>query len=389
MINTCKNCAGRMKYDINTSGLSCVSCGYFIPSKDFKLLDEQDSSDEVMMDCNVFLCKTCGAEITATDTEGSTFCVSCGNPTIVFDRITKIKRPKKIIPFKVTKERAMQKVEEIKKGRFVPDAFKNAKIEQLHGVYVPYYVSNVEYDGSMTSLIVKKDDHDNTVTYYGKTSAYATFKWVTTDASVKLNDHTSKRLEPYSFSEAVDFNENYLVGFYSDIADAKKEDIIKIARERVIDDMDDRLYADSPYEELVDYRHSAEVYQEPVLALFPLWAFTISHENTPYTILVNGQTGKVIGGLPYDKKKYYGLWAIITAILTVVIAPLLYIPAAFVMNAETPIAAIIYALILIGLSVFAYLRSRKQFALYDKSIERTTDKDLNEYSTDRNGGNDL
>ena len=44
------------------------------------------------------------------------------------------------------------------------------------------------------------------------------------DASLRFSDDISEALAPYSLSEAEDFSEAYLAGFYTEISDASIED---------------------------------------------------------------------------------------------------------------------------------------------------------------------
>ena len=43
----------------------------------------------------------------------------------------------------------------------------------------------------------------------------------------------------------------------------------------------------------------------------PVWIVTTRYQDKPYTFMMNGQSGKVVGSLPYDKMKAvaYGLAA--------------------------------------------------------------------------------
>ena len=57
-------------------------------------------------------------------------------------------------------------------------------------------------------------------------------------------------------------------------------------------------------------------------ALFPVWFLTFRYNNEPYTMLVNGQTGKVVGTVPVDKKKagllFAGIAIPVSALLGVI-----------------------------------------------------------------------
>ena len=43
-------------------------------------------------------------------------------------------------------------------------------------------------------------------------------------------------------------------------------------------------------------------------ALLPVWFMTMRYRNIPYTVLVNGQTGKTVCSMPVNKVKAYGLF---------------------------------------------------------------------------------
>ena len=65
-----------------------------------------------------------------------------------------------------------------------------------------------------------------------------------------------------------------------------------------------------------------------VYALAPVWILTTRYEDKPYTFMMNGQTGKFVGTLPYDHKKSWMYMLGATAVLT----PLLYFAAKLVMK---------------------------------------------------------
>ena len=63
--------------------------------------------------------------------------------------------------------------------------------------------------------------------------------------------------------------------------------------------------------------------------LLPAWFITITSNNTPYTFLVNGQSGRCTGTAPWSKVKVFGtiaaataaLWALLFTLLTKVEVP--------------------------------------------------------------------
>ena len=55
-------------------------------------------------------------------------------------------------------------------------------------------------------------------------------------------------------------------------------------------------------------------------ALAPVWILTTRYQDKPYTFMMNGQTGKMVGTLPYDNQKSLMVMGALAAILT----PVLY-----------------------------------------------------------------
>lgn len=135
MATLCKNCGHALIFNPASQKLECDACGSaFRPdeieaqSRDYRQDLEAEAANEVygtkdqnLMDCYVYLCSECGGEIIINGTEASTTCVYCGNPNVVFSRISKQKRPDYVMPFSITKDRAIAIVKhEMSKGIFIP-----------------------------------------------------------------------------------------------------------------------------------------------------------------------------------------------------------------------------------------------------------------------------
>lgn len=399
MIRICKNCAGKLTYDVHKKGLYCESCGSvfdvseYDTSEDFVDNEVVDAYKE-MMDCNIYQCNSCGAEISINDTEASTFCIYCGNPAIVFSRVAKLKKPEVIVPFEVSKEEALQIVRRhINAGLFIPKEIKNFKPELLRGIYIPYYVTNVEYDVSaMLSAVQRSGKHSHT--YYFLRSAYASLPWITTDASTTLSDGSSQRLEPYNLKRAVEFDEDYLVGFYSDMSDVKESAAINVAKERAKAIIDEELLnsVKGNKKKFVYTRETAEVYEKPVTAMLPAWFLTFRYEGKPYTIIVNGQTGKVVGGLPWNKPLFVALLIIAAVLFSVICVSVLnfLLPAVFSSSGHHRSSSSNnngnFIVLIIAGAVYSITAGINYIKKTMKSISRTSASTLNQFAGQRQKG---
>ncbi len=211
---------------------------------------------------------------------------------------------KYILPFKITKEEAIEKLRErLKKGKFVPKEIKDFKTEYVRGIYIPYWLFDIYY---YDNQYLKGEHHKakSIVTEYYIREAECEFEKLTCDASGSLNDESSKRLEPYELQDLRPFNAAYLSGFYSDMQDENKDKMRNVARKRA-KEIFDKEVAQSTYVDnvkIIENQPKCNILKEEY-ALLPAWFLTFRYKEEAYTILVNGQTGKVVGTVPTDKKK--------------------------------------------------------------------------------------
>ena len=101
------------------------------------------------MDCYVYTCSSCGGEVIINGKEVSTKCIYCGNSTVVFSRIARRRKPAYILPFKQSRETALEYIrDELKQGFFVPKQLKDFKAEDVCGIYIPYWLVNCNHNGA-------------------------------------------------------------------------------------------------------------------------------------------------------------------------------------------------------------------------------------------------
>lgn len=300
----CKNCSGKLIFNPASQKLECAACG-----SSFRPEDIHDVYAEVhakYYDARVYTCEHCGAEVVTSDSEVSTFCVYCGNPAIVFSRIAKQYMPDGIIPFSVTKQDAIKYVNlKFRRNPMVPKEVMDKLVpENVRGIYVPYWVINAKFtESNMLSGYVKQGKRSEK-RYYLR-SGSVNLKNVPIDGSNMLNDNTSMKLEPFYLEDARDFDEDYLNGFYSNTSDTSYQDLRESAAFRC-----HKLFADDAAKtvqakdvKVEDAIYWVDIQDDPLYLMMPVWFFTFKYEGKPYTILINGQTGKVVGTMPWVSKR--------------------------------------------------------------------------------------
>ena len=330
MAATCKNCGRPVKFDPVTQKVICDFCGSkFIPEdieeygKDvLEKIKPEHIDDDEYMDSYVYCCSSCGGQIIINGTEASTGCIFCGAPSVVFSRIIKQKRPEVIIPFKITKEEALNNVKtEFQKGVFVPRKIKRFKADNVRGIYIPYWVFNADHYGSVAVVGSVSDGSKNSRPVYYARSGLMELHDLPVDASSVLSNESSERLEPFKMSDMVPFDESYLLGFYSDICDADYNEASEIVRKRSQDMFEDYVKRGVDSEvtpRILSSYHETEILEDGVwYAMFPAWFISYRYKGKYNTVLVNGQTGKVVCGVPYNGKLVIALYVVLSVLLTV------------------------------------------------------------------------
>ena len=341
MIFQCRNCARRLIFDPARQMLVCDHCGSRFKPEEFdnpdkiSLMDKKAlSMNEVygtdskeFMDCYIYSCGSCGGEIIINGTEASTSCIYCGNPNVVFSRISKQRQPDLIMPFRITKENAISLArEKIRKGAFVPRAIKNFDLDCCRGIYIPYWlVSGRYYDTTVVMGDVRQGLRKVTK-FFGR-SGQMEFKDLPVDACTVLSDDSSSKLEPFDMSHLVPFDEDYLAGFYSNVSDVTYKDVRKVAEEH---EKEFSLIFNKEVEETVNAKNKHTVNNYPSLdvdgdlkyVMLPAWFITFNHKGKHHTILVNGDTGKVVCALPWKKTLFYSILTAIALVIAIASFPL-------------------------------------------------------------------
>lgn len=342
MATLCKNCGGPLIFEPSNGKMSCRTCGSVfdvseVDITDRELLEEIEAltakevfgTDDIRYyDCNVYTCNSCGGDVIINNTEASTYCMYCGNPTVVFSRVAKQRRPEFILPFKITREQAIQNIRSrLSEGFFVPKEIKEFDPELVRGIYIPYWIVNAHH---YNAAFIKGDErvsggkkNQYRRYYYGRAGEFDIHN-MTLDASEALNDNSSMKLEPFDLTELEEFDENFLTGFYSDIADVTGHKIANAANYRADQMFREEAMRDTGAEhtEVISSEPLTKVDPDMVYAMMPCWFVTITYKDEPLTILVNGESGKVVCALPFNKALFIFL-VVITAIAFGIIFALL------------------------------------------------------------------
>ena len=261
----------------------------------------------------VYCCEKCGGEIVADETTGATACPYCGNPVVMMGQFAGDLKPDYVIPFKLDKKAAMEALRRHYNGkRLLPKVFADENnIQEIKGVYVPVWLfgADVQADLHWRGTRVRSSRSGDYIyterRYYSVTRGGAIgFEQIPVDGSTKMDDTLMESIEPFDFSEAVDFQTAYLAGYLADRYDVTQEESVGRIKQRVENSVHDVLEDTVRQFGSIQRREGrVDVKQTNVkYALFPVWLLNTSWNGQIYTFAMNGQTGRFIGNLPVDEK---------------------------------------------------------------------------------------
>lgn len=377
----CPGCNATLKYSPDLGKMYCAFCG-----NTYDVEELQNSSDDVLkihkrnydtIKMQMVHCTSCGAELAMNEVEISSYCAYCGQPTIVKDRIDNYLKPDFIIPFKITKQRAVEVLKhDLKNGYFVPNALQNIELDRLCGIYVPFWLYNVYCEDEQVWVQTDKNDKNRVVQYLIRV-ANAHFNHFTVDGSERLIDESTQRLEPFYMKELTTFDPSYLSGFYSDRFDTPEEAAKTTAKLRIEDMMYDKIKKTMPANTKIQSRNPKVLFEREQYALLPVWFLTFRYNETPYTILVNGQTGKMVGAFPYSKKKVTAFF-ITFAILLSLIGAKFFLDCPFMFESHLLACSITGILVLGKIAYSRFKRLLQSIDLTTSTITRDFVKERQE-----------
>lgn len=342
----CPRCGGKIEFDSSLQKMKCPYCDTTFDVETLKGFDEalkEEVPDEMVWETDagrqwkqgeadamgVYTCKSCGGEIVADETTAATSCPFCGNPVVLTGRLAGDLKPDYVIPFKLDKQAAKAALKRHLHGkRLLPKLFKSENhLDEIKGIYVPFWLfdakadANIRYRATRVRTWCDRDYNYTETQYYSVLrNGGVAFERVPVDGSSKMPDDMMEAIEPYDFSDAVDFQTAYLSGFLADRYDVSAEKSIQRANERIKHSTEETFAATvHGYHTVLPESSSVRLSNGKArYALYPVWLLNTSWKGKNYTFAMNGQTGKFVGDLPLDRAAYWRWFALWAAIFSVV-----------------------------------------------------------------------
>jgi predicted RNA-binding Zn-ribbon protein involved in translation (DUF1610 family) len=352
----CKGCGAKLDYDPSTRALKCPYCGHqeaiaasgpTIAEHSLEdFLARGDGASTVTGRSQEVKCNSCGAMVLLEDKVVVSKCPYCacslGNqPEAAKAMIT----PDWVLPFAVEQRKAVESFNQwIASLWFAPNALKKfANLGQLNGIYVPFWAFDSKtftiYHGERGDDYQETEHYTDTETYtengetktrqVQKTRTVTKTRWTQVNGQVRwyfkdipvcasksLPARYAASLSTAELKKAEGFRPEYLSGFTTERYvvgpkegfDAAKEIMDVQIRQKCCAD----IGGDHQRLHVVNTRHDDVKFKH---LLLPVWLASYRYREKSYRVMVNGQTGRVLGDRPYSWIKITCLVAVILAVI--------------------------------------------------------------------------
>lgn len=285
----CPSCGANLEYNVRKKSWVCGYCRKMHNSNNLR------RKKTVKDNINEATCPTCSAKLLVDNNIISNKCIYCKTNIVVNKTNDSISMPDKIIPFSITKDMAIDEVNTIiNKKRLLPKDFKIIG-DDIQAIYVPFWLYSNKY-----KVIVR----DKYFRILKRTEM--SFNLIPYDANTHIDNKITKSIEPFNYDYLIDFDSAYLSGVvaqkYDVLSDIGEDDINKRCITSIyefISNKNSKFYVKD-----AQRINETLINQNKYYALFPIWFLNTKYKNNEYLIVINGQTGKIVGNLPIDKTKY-------------------------------------------------------------------------------------
>ena len=282
-------------------------------------------------DVLTFKCEACGAEVVVDTAHAlNARCHWCRHTLNVNQQIENGAVPDAVLPFKLSKEEAVERIREFasKRRLFAHKKFKAEFVpENVLGVYLPYMIIDARADttywgkGEIETRRWTEKQGDSNVTYYAadvyQVSRHVAFTVddLTIEGSSERADFGSEKTNniinailPFDTKNAVKWNAQYLIGFSSEKRDRNVEAVLPVAEEQLLS-----IGRSQVAPSLMRFDRGVRWEQEQInvggsrwISMYlPVWLYSYRQESNGilHYIAVNARTGETMGSVPVSQPK--------------------------------------------------------------------------------------
>ena len=311
----CLSCGDHMTYSLEKRAMVCNTCGNECDIETYDMANMTwEGQSELANDIQTMGCPVCGAKAVLKEGSAKLECSYCGSEMAAFGNDDRKLSPGKIIPCKLSKNDARTKLLGWWLNHKTMPKFDEKKLEmKLQDIYVPVWLYNADV---MMRIKVETSDYIGGEAIYSNTRQTiermykSRYRQVPFDSSSHIEDELFYNIEPFTYSEMLDFNAAYLSGHMAECYHMEPEYVLpravgrlkQFAAKQALEYLDSTIGADEV--ERVLSQEIDVTPKEVIYALVPIWVCSYTYKGKRRNVFVNGQTGKVSGEVLFTQHKF-------------------------------------------------------------------------------------
>lgn len=313
----CPKCGGELRFDPELIDLKCEHCGYV------EVVDEVSAvGRDQVLDFSLavkqghrwaeaqrrFTCGRCHATTLLAAGQTSAECPFCGTAALVAAPEERELLPLQgLIPIGFEADVAQKNYRAwLGDGFFDPDDLKHlATRTGLHPAYVPFWTFSATLTAHWRGQVAEgSGKYRRWVWRTGERTFFYTDLLV---AGLKaLPAKLIQKIQAYDLSKLIVYKPEYLAQWPAALYDLALADASLVAREIMVRDAEKQLATKAvANKQVIDLSVTTSDFsgQTYKLVLLPMWIGAYRYRDQIYRVLINGQTGQVVGDKPRDSVK--------------------------------------------------------------------------------------
>jgi ribosomal protein S27E len=331
----CSGCGSNLEFNPKVGQLKCPYCGREESMPQTQQTIEERSFDqfvnanrtqiEALSSTAVEVeCPGCRARIAFQPPDVAGKCPFCATGIVAQPHsASPVITPEAVLPFSVDAKVARHLLQKWLSSRwFAPNGLKKlAQQEGIQGIYLPFWSydcqTHSDYRGDRgdhyytTETYTETDSEGNTET---KTRSVQHTSWHSVSGQVQrlfddmlipavqsVNVKRLEQLEPWDLSQLVPYNSSYLSGFKAQRYQIDLKHGFEVFKEKaqhqIKSDVRTDIGGDEQRVHSISTSYSAVTFKH---LLLPVWISSYRFHNQPYQVMINAQSGEVLGDRPYS-----------------------------------------------------------------------------------------
>lgn len=279
-------------------------------------------------------CQSCRAVMVFDPEKVGRNCEFCGSPALVdYEDVQAPIRPKSLLPFTISQSDVRDRMKRWYASKwFAPNAFKHkALVDQLHGLYIPYwtfdaqvhcswtaqaghyYYTTESYRDSQGRMRTRQVRHTRWVPAAGELDH--TFDDEPVPGTTGIPHRLLRRVEPFPTQQAVPYDTAFLSGFVVERYQVDLEQAAKAAASQMHDTLMGLCGAQVPGDThrglVIHPTYAGQTFKH---LLLPVWLLTYTYGRKTFQVVANGHTGTIAGDYP---KSFWKIALVVLAALVV------------------------------------------------------------------------